>query len=199
VGLVWQNPDHQIFAERVWDEVAFGPRLQGLPESDVRQRVEEALDAVGLTGMGEADPFILTKGSRQRVAVASTLATKPEVVILDEPTTGLDYRELQGMMALTARLNAAGHTIIIITHAMDIAAAHARRVILMQDGRILRDGPTRDVFADEACIGRTGLTPPPVVQVANRLGVPALTLDELVSCLSRTAEPPNRRTPEPHP
>ena len=197
VGLVFQNPDHQIFAERVWDEVAFGPRLQGLSESDVRQRVAEALDAVGLTGMEETDPFVLTKGSRQRVAVASTLATKPEVIILDEPTTGLDYRELQGMMTLTRRLNAAGHTIVIITHAIDIAAAFAHRVILMQDGRILRDGPTRDVFADEACIRGTGLTLPPVVEVANRLGVGALTLDELVSCLSRTAEPPNRRTPGP--
>jgi len=159
--------------------------------------VEEALDAVGLADLGDADPFILTKGSRQRVAVASTLATKPDVIILDEPTTGLDYRELQGMMALIQRLNAAGHTIVIITHAMDIAAAYARRVILMQEGRILRDGPTRDVFSDEACIGQTGLTPPPIAQVANRLGIPALTLDELVSCLSRTAEPPNRRTSEP--
>ena len=197
VGLVFQNPDHQIFAERIRDEVAFGPRLQGLAEGAVAARVEEALEAVGLAGMGDLDPFILTKGTRQRIAVASTLATKPEVIILDEPTTGLDYAELQGMMALIRRLNEAGHTILIITHAMDIAAAYARRVILMQRGRILRDGSTRDVFADEAGIGQTGLTPPPIVQVGNRLGVPALTLDELVSCLSRTAEPPNRRTPGP--
>ena len=197
VGLVFQNPDHQIFAERIWDEVAFGPRLQGLAEVAVAARVEEALEAVGLAGMGDLDPFILTKGTRQRIAVASTLATKPEVIILDEPTTGLDHAELQGMMALIRRLNEAGHTILIITHAMDIAAAYARRVVLMQGGRILRDGPTREVFADEAGIGQTGLTPPPIVQVGNRLGVPALTLDELVSGLSRTAEPPNRRTPGP--
>ena len=193
VGLVFQNPDHQIFAERVWDEVAFGPRLQGLSEADVRRRVEEALDAVGLADLGDADPFILTKGSRQRVAVASTLATKPDVIILDEPTTGLDFRELQGMMALIQRLNAAGHTIVIITHAMDIAAAYARRVVLMQGGRILLDGPTREVFADEPRIGQTGLTPPPVVQVGNRLGVPALTLEELVSGLTRDAGAQGRR------
>jgi energy-coupling factor transport system ATP-binding protein len=204
VGLVFQNPDHQIFAERVWDEVAFGPRLQGLSETDVRGRVEEALAAVGLGGLGDLDPFTLTKGGRQRVAVAGTLATKPEVIILDEPTTGLDSRELQGMMALIGRLNTAGHTIVIITHAMDVAAAHARRVILMRGGRILRDGPTREVFADEPVIGQTGLRPPPVVQVGNRLGVPALTLDELVSCLSRTPDPgppgggaPNRRGSDP--
>jgi energy-coupling factor transport system ATP-binding protein len=199
VGLVFQNPDHQIFAERVWDEVAFGPRLQGLSEVDVRRRVEEALEAVGLTGMEDMDPFILTKGSRQQVAVASTLATEPEVVILDEPTTGLDHRELQGMMALIRRLNTAGHTIIIITHAMDIAAAYARRVILMDGGRILRDGSTRDVFADEACIGRTGLTPPPIVQVAHRLGVSALTLEELVGALVPNAEAQGRRGAEASP
>jgi energy-coupling factor transport system ATP-binding protein len=197
VGLVFQNPDHQIFAERIWDEVAFGPRLQGLAEGAVAVRVEEALEAVGLAGMGDLDPFILTKGTRQRIAVASTLATKPEVIILDEPTTGLDHAELQGMMALIRRLNEAGHTILIITHAMDIAAASARRVILMQEGRILRDGPTREVFADEAGIGQTGLTPPPIVQVGNRLGVPALTLDELVSSLSRAAQPPGCPPAEP--
>jgi energy-coupling factor transport system ATP-binding protein len=177
--------------------VAFGPRLQGLGEAEVARRVEEALEAVDLSDMGDLDPFILTKGSRQRVAVASTLATKPEVIILDEPTTGLDAVELRGMMALIQRLNQAGHTIVIITHAMDIAAAYARRVILMQGGRVLRDGPTREVFADEAGIGQTGLTPPPIVQVANRLGVPALTLEELVSSLSRLSEQSNRRTAEP--
>jgi energy-coupling factor transport system ATP-binding protein len=121
------------------------------------------------------------------VAVAGTLATKPDVIILDEPTTGLDHRELHGMMALIQRLNAAGHTIIIITHAMDIAAAYTRRVILMHEGRILREGTTRGVFADEPCLRQAGLTPPPIVEAANRLGVPALTLEELVGALVKHA------------
>ena len=196
VGLVFQNPDHQIFAERIRDEVAFGPRLHGLAETDVSRRVAEALEAVGLAGLEDLDPFILTKGSRQRVAVAGTLATEPEVIILDEPTTGLDHAELLGMMALVERLNRAGHTIVIITHAMDIAAAYARRLILMQGGRIVRDGPTREVFADESRLRALGLTPPPAVQVANRLGIPALTLDELIACLTRTPVQPNSRTAE---
>ncbi len=187
VGLVFQNPDHQIFAERIRDEVAFGPRLQGLAEGEIARRVDEALEAVNLAGAGDLDPFVLTKGGRQRVAVASTLATKPEIIILDEPTTGLDHRELTGMMALIQRLNRAGHTILIITHAMSVAAEYARRILLMRDGRIVRDGPAREVFADEAALLDLGLTPPPVVQVANRLGVPALTLDELVGCLERVA------------
>jgi energy-coupling factor transport system ATP-binding protein len=202
VGLVFQNPDHQIFAERVQDEVAFGPRLQELSDAEIARRVEESLDAVGLAGMGEVDPFILTKGGRQRVAVASTLATKPEVIILDEPTTGLDHRELQGMMALIQQLNQAGHTIVIITHAMDIAAGCARRVVLMEGGRIVRDGPTRAVFADEARIRSLGLVPPPVVQVGNRLGIPAVTLEELVASLSRATESAsggNQRTRGPLP
>jgi energy-coupling factor transport system ATP-binding protein len=186
VGLVFQNPDHQIFAERVYDEVAFGPRLQGLSGAEVDRRVGEALEAVGLTGLEDLDPFVLTKGGRQRVAVASTLATKAEIMILDEPTTGLDYRELAGMMSLIQRLNRAGHTIVIITHAMDVAASHARRVVLMEAGRIVADGPTRQVFADEPRLDALGLAPPPVVRVASRLGVPALTLEELVASLVRS-------------
>jgi energy-coupling factor transport system ATP-binding protein len=157
--------------------------------------VEEALDAVGLEGAGDLDPFLLTKGGRQRVAVASTLATKPEVIILDEPTTGLDPRELDGMMALIQRLNRAGHTIVIITHAMGVAAAYARRVVLMRDGRIVRDGTTREIFSDEAELRALGLTPPPAVQVANRLGVPALTLEELAGSLTRSPQPPGTPAP----
>ena len=199
VGLVFQNPDHQIFAERIRDEVAFGPRLQGLSEHEVARRVDEALEAVDLAGKGDLDPFVLTKGSRQRVAVASTLATKPEVVILDEPTTGLDHRELEGMLALIRRLNQAGHTILIITHAMAVAAAYARRVILMRNGRIVRDGTTREIFSDESSLLALGLTPPPAVQVANRLGIPALSLDELVGSLARSPLPPSPPAPLPQP
>jgi energy-coupling factor transport system ATP-binding protein len=185
VGLVFQNPDHQIFAERIWDEVAFGPRLHGVGEAEVAARVAECLEAVGLSGMGEVDPFLLPKGGRQRVAVAATLATKPELVILDEPTTGLDQEELRGMMELIQRLNASGHTIVIVTHAMEVAAAHARRTILMHKGRIAADGPTREVFGNEALLERLGLSPPPLVQVANCLGIPALRLEELVGALER--------------
>jgi energy-coupling factor transport system ATP-binding protein len=199
VGLVFQNPDHQIFAERVWDEVAFGPRLQGVSEKEVARCVDEALEAVGLAGAGDLDPFVLTKGSRQRVAVASTLATKPEVIVLDEPTTGLDQRELDGMMTLIQRLNQAGHTIVIITHSMSVAAAYARRVILMRNGRIVRDGSAREIFSDEPSLLDLGLTPPPAVQVANRLGVPALTLDELIGSLCRSPLPTSPPAPPPQP
>ncbi|HTX52156.1 MAG TPA: energy-coupling factor transporter ATPase [Candidatus Baltobacteraceae bacterium] len=186
VGLVFQNPDHQIFAENIWDEVAFGPRMHGWTETEVAARVTESLEAVGLSGMGHLDPFVLSKGGRQRVAVAATLATKPEVIILDEPTTGLDYEELHGMMALLERLNASGHTIVIVTHAIDVAAAHARRTIVMQDGRIATDLPTRTLFSDAGLLDRLRLTPPPLIQAAHHLGVPALRLEELCGALERT-------------
>ena len=116
VSYVFQNPDHQLFAETVEAEVAFGPRNIGLTSDEVRARVDEALTAVGLQHVREHDPFLLGRGERQRLAVAALLAMRPRVLILDEPTTGLDYQEQRQMMELLSRLNREGRTIIIITH-----------------------------------------------------------------------------------
>lgn len=183
VGYVFQNPDHQLFAETVFDEVAFGLRNQGLSEREVRTRVAEALAAVGLEGREGDDPFRMTRGERQRVAVASVLALRPPVLILDEPTTGLDHLERERMMDLVQRLNDAGHTVIMVTHAMDVVARYAHRTVVVQDGRILLDGPTRAVLAREAELGRAHLRPPQLVRMANRLGVPLLTVDEWMLAL----------------
>lgn len=169
VGYVFQNPDHQIFAETVKDEVSFGPRNFGLPPAEVEGRVAEALKAVGLEGMENEDPFSLTKGQRQRVAVASVLAAKPQVIILDEPTTGLDYREQRSMMELVRRLNEAGHTIIAVTHTMWVVAAYAHRMVVVRGGRIVMDGPTRQVMRREDELIEASLKPPQVVRLANRL------------------------------
>lgn len=190
VGYVFQNPDHQIFAETVREEVLFGPRNFGIPEQEARERVEEALEAVELTGREDADPFSLTRGERQRVAVASVLATRPEVLILDEPTTGLDTVQQRRMMELLLRLNKAGHTIIIVTHSMWVVAEYARRCIVMSGGEILRDGPTREVFADDAALQRAALRPPRIVEFSRRLGCIALSPQELAA---RTVLPPNSR------
>ncbi len=183
VGLVFQNPDHQIFAERVWDEVAFGPKLQGLSPGEVSRRVDQALEAVGLEEYRNDDPFILTKGGRQRLAVAGVLATQPEVIILDEPTTGLDYRELRSMMELVEGLNRAGHTIIMITHSMPLVAEYASRVVVMKGGRIIRDGPTRTVFSDKEALEGASLIVPPVVTLSSRLGYTTLSVNEFLDCL----------------
>lgn len=188
VGYVFQNPDHQIFAQKVWDEVAFGPKLFGVSDDEINVRVQEALQAVGLTGFEEADPFSLTKGQRQRVAVASVLAAKPQVIILDEPTTGLDYREQKTMMELIKRLNEMGHTIIMVTHSMWVTAGYAHRAVVVRDGNIVMDGKVRDVFSREAELTEAFLVPPQIVRFGNLLGSTTLTVDEFLACAAKGDE-----------
>jgi energy-coupling factor transport system ATP-binding protein len=138
------------------------------------------LEVVGLQGYEQKVPFTLTKGERQRVAVASVLTAQPQVIILDEPTTGLDDRHQRNMMEMLKHLNQCGHTIIIITHSMWVAAEYANRTIVMKDGRILSDGPTRRVFADEARLAETSLFPPSLGRLSNWLGTEALTVEQMV-------------------
>jgi energy-coupling factor transport system ATP-binding protein len=180
VGYVFQNPDHQIFARTVEEEIGFGLKVMGMDPQTTRQRMAEALEVVELQGYEKKLPFTLTKGERQRVAVASVLAVQPRVIILDEPTTGLDYIHQRRMMDLLRRLNQRGHTIIIITHSMWVAAEYTRRTIVLKEGAIILDGPTRHVFAQEFKLAGASLAPPPLVQLSNRLGLQALTLEQMV-------------------
>lgn len=183
-GYVFQNPDCQIFATTVAEEVSFAPRNFGIPKDEIRSRVAQALRAVRLEGYEERDPFALTRGERQRVAVASILVSRPKVLILDEPTTGLDYGQQRSMMEMLTMLHSAGHTVVIITHSMWVAAEYAARTIVMRQGQITRDGPTRDVFVDEEILAAANLRPPPIVQLSNRLGAGALTVDEMATALT---------------
>ncbi|HET7481128.1 MAG TPA: energy-coupling factor transporter ATPase [Rubrobacteraceae bacterium] len=185
VGYVFQNPDHQIFSDTVFDEVAFGPKIRGMQESDINERVSEALAAVGLSGYEKEDPFGLTKGERQRVAVASVLAVRPEVLILDEPTTGLDYAEQRSMMDLVKRLNESGSTIIAVTHTMWVVAEYAHRAAVIKDGRMILSGTVREVFAKEEILRDASLRPPHIVSMGNSLGSTVLTVEELI----RVTEP----------
>ncbi len=178
LGLVFQNPDYQLFAERVFEEVAFGPRLLGLDDAEVARRSTEALERVHLLSRAEDDPFSLTKGQRQRLAVAGVLALTPDVIILDEPTTGLDHREQQDLLDLVKELNAQGHTVIMVTHSMWAAATYARRCVILHEGRVVLDGPTREVLAQEEVLQQCRLRPPAVVQLSRRLGFVALTPQE---------------------
>ena len=187
VGYVFQNPDHQIFSDTVSDEVAFGPKIRGMDEGEIEERVEEALAAVGLEGRGDEDPFGLTKGERQRVAVASVLAVRPEVLILDEPTTGLDYAEQRSMMDLVKSLNEAGSTIIVVTHTMWVVAEYAHRAVVVRDGKIFLQGKVREVFAEEDGLHDAALRPPHIVSLGNMLGYPVLSVEEMLEVTEEEA------------
>ncbi|HEX3046557.1 MAG TPA: ATP-binding cassette domain-containing protein [Bacillota bacterium] len=166
VGYVFQNPDHQIFMDRVDKEIAFGPNNLGLSSEEVSARVTKAIDQVGLTDFRSESPLSLSKGQRQRVAFASILAMEPEFLILDEPTTGQDAREAAEIMELVVGLNQKGHTIIFITHDMQLVAKYAKRVILMKQGRILADGTPREVLTKTTLLAESFLKPPQITLLA---------------------------------
>jgi len=187
VGYVFQNPDHQLFNNNCWDEIAYGPRNILLPEDEVKVRVQEAADVVGLPEMYFTEhPFFLTKGLRQRVAIASILALRPQVIIVDEPTTGQDASQSYEIMDFLKNLNKEhGHTVMIITHDMPIVAQYARRVIAMGMGRVMADGSTSEVFKQADILAKTFLEPPQITQLAqlaSGLGFNpgTLSVDEMV-------------------
>jgi energy-coupling factor transport system ATP-binding protein len=169
VGYVFQDPDHQIFCATVREEVTFGPRNLGLDPATVAQRVAQALADVGLSDLADADPFALTKGERQATAVASALACDPRVLVLDEPTTGLDGAQQERMMGLLRQLNERGRTIIIITHSMWAAAGYAHRVVVMSRGRVIADGPAREVFDDHEALAQAALRPTATAELSQAL------------------------------
>ena len=185
IGFVFQNPDQMLFAANVFQEVAFGLRNYGIAEKDITRKISASLEAVGLDGKEEVDPFIMTKGERQKLAVACILACEPEVLVLDEPTTGLDAKEQIAMMDLLTTLNRAGHTIIIITHSVQVAAAYARRVILLESGKIIGDGTAREIFSKPDLLSRTNLIAPPCVRLGNMYGLSVLTVFELAESIKR--------------
>ena len=169
VGYVYQNPDHQIFAQRVRAEAAFGPRNLGLSPAEVERRVDAALELVGLQEHADDFAFSLGRGQRQKLAVASVLAMEPRVLVIDEPTTGLDQAGARGILELLSRWNAEGRTIIAITHDMALVAERIPRTIVVSDGLILADGATRVVLSDAALLRQAFLRPPQVTRVAQQL------------------------------
>jgi energy-coupling factor transport system ATP-binding protein len=171
----------------VWDEVAFGPRNFGLDGQEVDRRCLEVLDAVGLLEARDSDPFLLSKGERQRVAVASVLALRPRLLILDEPTTGLDHREQRRMMALVQELNRNGIAIVMITHTPWLVAEYARRVVLMRKGRKLFDGTVEEFFTRDEILAHSSFQAPPVTRLSRRFGTLALTPQSLVDWIKERA------------
>jgi energy-coupling factor transport system ATP-binding protein len=169
VGYVYQNPDHQIFAKSVREEVAFGPRNLGMSAAEVNAAVDHALELVEMTHEADSYPFVLGRGQRQKLAVASVIAMGSPVMVVDEPTTGLDLRGALNIMNLLRRWNASGRTIIVITHDMDIVAEYANRSIVMTMGKVVADGDTRSVLTDEAVLTAAHLTLPRITKIAQMI------------------------------
>jgi energy-coupling factor transport system ATP-binding protein len=184
VGYVFQDPDHQLFAASVTEEVAFGPRNLGLPAAEIERRVTESLDAVGLDAR-DADPFLLDKGARQRLAVAAVLALQPDVLVLDEPTTGLDWPEQRRMLDLLRAVQRAGRTVIVITHTPWVITEYAERVLLLAGGFLRYDGPVRGFFADPVRVAEAAFQAPDVTRLGQALGCTPLSVDELVAWMPR--------------
>ncbi len=184
VGFVFQNPDHQFFSFTVEDEVAFGPRNLGLSEEEVKNRVDAALRTVGLEQMRTRHPFTLSRGQRQRLAVASVLAMHPKIIVLDEPTTGQDEVALNQIMTLVNKLREEGRTILMITHDMSIVTKYAERTIVLCQGEVLLDGPTREVFSHPEILEKSHIEVPSIMKLARMLsdyGIPrnVLTVEEM--------------------
>lgn len=196
VGLVFQDPDRQIFAGSVRDEVEFGPRNLGRSGDEMRAAVASALEATGLAGDERTNPYDLGGSRRKLLALASVLAMRTPVVVLDEPTTGQDARGVARVRAIVESIVAEGRTVIAISHDMRFVAETFGRVIVMRDGRIILDGAPAQVFAADAweALRSTYLEPPLPAIVGDRLGLgstptDARLIDALVGSGSATDSP----------
>lgn len=168
IGFLFQNPDRQICKNTVLEELAFAPRLAGISEEEVLKRCGEILTQFRLDGSRE--PFTLSRGERQRVAFASLLAAKPELLLLDEPTTGLDYSECMQIMEAAQELNRQGTTIIMVCHDMEVVLDFASRMLCMADGQLVADGVPRELFRKTEVLERASLRPPQIIELSSALG-----------------------------
>ena len=171
VGFLFQNPDRQICKNTVREEILFGLKTVRGEESEeaLNARCEAVLKDFGFTG--EEEPFSLSRGQRQRVALASILAVEPEVLILDEPTTGLDYLECCHIMDRIRRMNEEQQvTVVMVCHDMEVVLDYATRALVMSGGRLLADGPVKEVFRDTELMERASILPPQMIGLSLRLG-----------------------------
>jgi len=189
-GYVFQNPTHQLFCDTVEKEIAFGPKNIKLSDSEVKERVEEAIEMFGLAEYRDRHPLRLSLPLRKILTMASVYAIRPEVLILDEPTTAQDYVTVKLIKKIIQELNAEGHTIIVVTHDMPLVAETADKVLVMFDGEIISEGPPKRIFIDDHIMEKTNLMPPQITQLAqtyNGKKIPkdVLTVEEMFSILNR--------------
>lgn len=178
VGLVFQNPDNQIVATIVEEDVAFGPENLGLPREEIRKRVDESLKAVGMSEYMRHEPHRLSGGQKQRVAIAGIIAMQPDCVVFDEPTAMLDPRGRKDVMNIIAKLNKEmNKTVVLITHYMD-EAAKADRVVVMDNGKIIADGKPQKVFNEVELLKSVGLDVPQPTELIYKLKKAGIAFDD---------------------
>jgi cobalt/nickel transport system ATP-binding protein len=175
VGIVFQNPDDQLFAPTVVEDVAFGPMNLGLSDDEVDERVEEALKMVGMSGLEKRAPHHLSGGQKKRVAIAGILAMRPEIMVLDEPTTGLDPKGVEQVMEILYMLNKEDMSIIIASHDVEMVTQFADKIFVLHDGQIIGQGTPEEIFNDYETLKKAHLRPPKSAELLYMLksnGVP---------------------------
>lgn len=186
VGYVFQNPNHQLFANTVAEELAFGPRNIGLTPQEVVERVSEAADFFELGAIMQLHPYRISFPMRKLVGIASIFTMRPQVFILDEPTTGQDHKTSTVINRLILRLSERGNTVICVSHDMPLIAHVTNRALVMWDGKLIADASPREIFSDKPTMQRAHLTPPQITQLSMRMParsdrLVALSIAELVA------------------
>ena len=180
VGLVFQNPDHQLFSETVEDEIRFALKNFGFDEETIKKRVDWALNLLDLERYRNVSPFMLSGGERKRVALASVLAWDPSIIILDEPTIGQDYRQKERLRQFIMQLNQQGKTIIIVTHDVEFVAECGPKILLMREGKIIAEGEAREILTDESLLYQASISMPEIAKIFKNLsvlGLPSKVID----------------------
>jgi len=187
IGMVFQYPEYQLFEETVIKDVCFGPKNMGLSEDECKERAIRALEIVGIDPekKSELSPFSLSGGEKRRVAIAGVIAMEPEVLILDEPTAGLDPKGHRDILDMIQRIKKDRNlTIFFVSHNMGDVADLADKVLVMDSGKLVMDGSVLEVFSREEELKAMGLDLPPAMSFGKRFGITALTMDELANAIA---------------